>query len=102
MRHTTVPIANYDISYVSPPYTYTHALHIPMYSNTDKYTDDLSDPIGHAPTVLYISKRSTSVNFMVSRGYMCVCNLTSRWLDLAHDVPIKAPGSASSHPRCCC
>ncbi len=32
----------------------------------------------------------------------CVCNLTSGWLDLAHNVPIEAPGSASSHPRCCC
>ena len=37
-----------------------------------------------------------------SHTSMCVCNLTSRWLDLAHDVPTKAPGSASSHPRCCC
>ena len=32
---------------------------------------------------------------------VCVCNLTSGRLYLVHNVPIKAPGSASSLPRCC-
>jgi hypothetical protein len=41
-----------------------------LYYGSDVYTDDLSDSIGRAPTASYISKRSTSVNFMASRGYI--------------------------------
>ncbi len=41
-----------------------------LYYDSEIYVEDLRDAIGRAPTAQYISGRSTSKNFMASRGYI--------------------------------
>ena len=41
-----------------------------LYYDSEIYTEDLADAIGRAPTSQYISGRSTSKNFMATKGYI--------------------------------
>ena len=41
-----------------------------LYYDSEIYAEDLADAIGRAPTSQYISDRSTSKNFMATKGYI--------------------------------